>query len=835
MNLISKIFLSVIFIYTIQTTQAQAPQQLNSAEIYQNLQKLNTLGTVLYVAAHPDDENTRLMSWLVGDQKFRTAYVSLTRGDGGQNLIGNELGTSLGAIRTQELLAARKIDGAEQYFTRAYDFGFSKNPEETLQKWNEDSLLQDLVVLIRKIRPDVMICRFPPTGEGGHGHHTASAILGRKAYELAGDVTYKVPNNLPAWKVKRLFWNTFSFGTMNTTSEDQLKLDVGTFNKVLGKSYGEISSLSRSQHKSQGFGTASTRGTSKEYFLQWEGDSAKGNIFEGINTTWSRIPRTENIQNLINTAIAKYNLQQPSAILPVLLDVRQAIQDLQLTREYNPEKEVWVKYQLAQLEKLIAQCAGIWSVATVNTNELSPNDTFNLKLQFIHRSDLPIKFKNIKIGEKIISIDTITTNNQLFEIEKKVSVPENTPFSAPYWLEKSIQNNLFHPIKDPNGNQAFIKDDQFVTIEYEINQQVLQIQLPLNNRYVDPVKGEIFEPVVILPAVTMHWSSSFSIHPNGKSQQVQLQVTAHTDISGGQLNLKIPKNWTVSILNNGDLPVLKKDQTHTFDLEIKSTSTNNLSDTLFASISVGNKNYTKQLTNIDYPHIPRQTILTPSEILLVSFPVQMKAHKIGYIEGAGDLVATSLTQLGYDVVSINEKNFHEIQWKDLDAVVTGIRAYNTHLWLNDAYDSLMKYVENGGNLIVQYNTNNRLGPIIAKMFPYELEITRDRVTVEEAPVKIIDSASIILNSPNKIDSKDFEKWIQERGIYFAGKRDVAWKSPIAMNDPGETSNDGSIVVAQYGKGNFVYTGLSLFRELPAGVVGAYRLLVNMIEIPQNNK
>jgi LmbE family N-acetylglucosaminyl deacetylase len=835
MNLISKIFLSVIFIYTIHNVHAQAPQQLNSAEIYQNLQKLNTLGTVLYVAAHPDDENTRLMSWLVGDQKFRTAYVSLTRGDGGQNLIGNELGTSLGAIRTQELLAARKIDGAEQYFTRAYDFGFSKNPEETLQKWNEDSLLQDLVVLIRKIRPDVMICRFPTTGEGGHGHHTASAILGRKAFVLAGDESYKVPNNLPAWKVKKLFWNTFSFGTTNTISEDQLKLDVGTFNKVLGKSYGEISSLSRSQHKSQGFGTASTRGTSKEYFLQWEGDSAKENIFDGINTTWNRIPRSENIQKLLNSAISKYNLQQPSTILPELLAVRKAIEDLQLTREYNLEKEVWVRYQLIQLEKLIAQCAGIWSVASVNTNELSPNDTFNLKLQFIHRSDFPIKLKNIKIGEKVISIDTITANNQLFEIEQKISVPENTPFSAPYWLEQAIQNNLFHPVKDHNGNQAFIKDDQFVTIGFEIFQQLFQLKLPLNNRYTDPVKGEIFEPVVILPAVTMHWSSSFSIHPNGKSQKLQLQVTAHTDISGGKLNLKIPKNWTVSILNKENLPELKKGQTHTFDLEIKSISANNLSVTLFASIDVGNKNYTQQLTNIDYPHIPRQTILTTSEVLLVSFPVQMKAHKIGYIEGAGDLVASSLTQLGYDVVLINEKNYHEIGWKNLDAVVTGIRAYNTHLWLNDAYDSLMKYVENGGNLIVQYNTNNRLGPIIAKMFPYDLEITRDRVTVEEAPVKFVDSSSVILNSPNKIDSKDFESWIQERGIYFAGKRDASWKSPIAMNDPGETSNDGSIVVAQYGKGNLVYTGLSFFRELPAGVTGAYRLLVNMIEIPQNNK
>lgn len=835
MNLISKIFLSVIFIYTFHTTQAQAPQQDNSAEIYQSLLQLNTLGTVLYIAAHPDDENTRLMSWLVGDQKLRTAYVSLTRGDGGQNLIGSELGTSLGAIRTQELLAARKIDGAEQYFTRAYDFGFSKNSKETLQKWNEDSLLQDLVVLIRTLKPDVMICRFPHTGEGGHGHHTASAILGRKAYELAGDASYKVSNNIPAWKVRRLFWNTYTFGSMNTTSDDQLQVDVGTFNKLLGESYGEISSLSRSQHKSQGFGTASTRGSTKEYFLQWQGDSAKGNIFEGINTSWSRIPRSENIQKLLNTAISKYDLKQPSKVLPELLAVRQGIKDLQKTREYNPEKEVWLKYQLTQVEKLIAQCAGIWSIATVNTNELSPNDTFDLKLQWIHRSDLPIKLKQIRVGKQVIPIDSTLSNNHLFETDNKVTVPEYTPYSAPYWLENPIENDLFHPKKDPNGNQAFIKDDQFITIQYEINQQVFEQTLPINKRFVDPVKGEIFEPVVVLPAVTMHWSSRSLILPNGKNQKVQLQVTAHTDIIGGQLNLKIPTNWKVEVLNKAILPELKKGQTHTFEIEIQSKVAKDLSDTLKASIQIGNQNFDQQLTNIDYAHIPRQTILTPSEILLGSFSVQVNAHKIGYIEGAGDLVASSLAQLGYELVMINEKNYHEINWKELDAVVTGIRAYNTHLWLNEAYDTLMNYVENGGNLIVQYNTNNRLGPIIAKMFPYELEITRDRVTVEEAPVEILDATSSILNYPNKIDSKDFENWIQERGIYFAGKRDAVWSSPIAMNDPGEALNNGSVVLAKYGQGNLIYTGLSFFRELPAGVIGAYRLLVNMIEVPKNNK
>lgn len=822
----------LIFIFSGKTPAiAQAPYQKSSAEIYQDLLRLNTMGTVLYVAAHPDDENTRLLSWLVGEKKFRTAYVSLTRGDGGQNLIGKELGTLLGAIRTQELLAARRTDGAEQYFTRAYDFGFSKNPEETLQKWNEDSILKDLVVLIRKIKPDVIICRFPHTGEGGHGHHTASAILGRKAFELAADPVYQVTGDLPAWKVKRLFWNTFIFSSgANTTSEDQLKTDVGTFNPVLGVSYGEVASRSRSQHKSQGFGSASTRGSNKEYFVQWNGDVVKEELFENLNTTWSRIPGTTAIQSQIKKAIAEYKIDQPDAVLPTLLEIRKNIQLLQRTREFNPEKETWLKYKLTQVENLIEQCAGIWTVVTVNTNELTPGDTITAKLEWIHRSSVPVKLETITIGQQNLMGDTITARNELVGFVKNITIPDDVSYTAPYWLENAIQNDLFHPSKDVNGNTAYFNEHQNVKVRYIILGHTFETELPLNYRFVDPVKGEIFEPVSILPAVTMQWSAPFSIHPNGTKNQIILKVTAHTDVQKGKLLLNIPAHWKITV-SDTEIHDLKKGQSREFVLNISTDAGLSTKDTLHAAVEAGGRKYNLQLYNIDYEHIPRQTILTTSQLPLTSFAVKTTAKKIGYIEGAGDMVAQSLAQLGYEIVYITENNFSQINWDELGAVVTGIRAYNTHKWLNTAYDFIMRYVENGGNLVVQYNTNNRLGPLVAKIFPYDVEITRDRVTVEDAPVTFADKNSSLLHTPNQITDEDFKDWIQERGIYFAGKKSGDWKGILAMNDPNEPVSEGSLIIAAYGKGNLIYTGLAFFRQLPAGVPGSYRLLVNLLEAP----
>jgi len=820
----------LILLSTVFTIKAQPPRQLSSSEIYQELLRLNTLGSVLYVAAHPDDENTRLISWLVGEQKFRTAYASLTRGDGGQNLIGKELGALLGVIRTQELLAARKVDGAEQYFTRAYDFGFSKNPEETLSIWNEDSVLTDLVVLIRTLRPDVMICRFPHTGEGGHGHHTASAILARKAFEKAADDRFIVPGGIPAWQVKKLYWNTFSFGTANTITEDQLKLEVGNFNPLLGQSYGEIASGSRSQHKSQGFGTATTRGSSKEHFVQWGGNEVKENLFEGLNTSWSRIRNGEQVSVWIDKAINAYDIKRPEVIVPHLLAARKAIQQLQLTREMDPEKAVWLKYKAAQLDALILQAAGVWTTAAVNVDEVVPGDEVEVKFEFIHRYSGEVSLEAVKVGDEEILKELPSPDNQLVAAQKKVRIPADASFSTPYWLEKEISGGLFHPVADRNGNAAQILKDKLVEVRFNIDGQPFTTQLNLQHRYVDPVNGEIFKPVVILPALTMQWSAPFLLSPNGRENEVTLRITAHQDNQSGKVSYRLPDQWVAEVpADQLSFNLARKGAVHEVIFQVKTKSPDAQNGYMQVNVAANGQQYHQLLTDIDYAHIPRQTVLTDVRLLLSNIQAGVQRAKIGYITGAGDQVAEAIAQLGYEVTEINEQNYAALDFSQFRTIVTGIRAYNTHTWLNNAYDKLMHYVQDGGNLVIQYNTNNRIGPLVAKMSPYELEITRDRVTVESAPVTFKDAQSPLLSSPNKISDQDFAGWVQERGIYYAGKKASEWNSVLTMNDPGEQPSEGSLVWAPYGKGTIIYTGLAFFRQLPAGVPGAYRLFVNLLE------
>ncbi|MCO5248222.1 MAG: PIG-L family deacetylase [Chitinophagales bacterium] len=827
------LLIALFFVFT-TSIHAQTPIQKDAAQIYQDLLRFDEVGTVLYVAAHPDDENTRLLSWLVNEKKVRTAYVALTRGDGGQNLIGNELGFLLGAIRTQELLDARNSDGAEQYFTRALDFGFSKNPEETLQKWSKDSLLEDLVVLIRTLRPDVIICRFPTTGEGGHGHHTTSAILAQEAFDMAANKNYHVTGNLPAWQVKKLFWNTFRFSSgINTTSEDQFQINVGKYNPLLGNTPGEIASRSRSFHKSQGFGTATTRGDEKEYFIQLKGKTAKNDLFEDINTSWSRISGSEAIQKKINQLIKSYNFNQPSFILPGLLQLRTDLLTLKKKSQNQADESTLIDYKLKQVENLIQQSAGLWWTANTYTDELSPGDSTSLHFEWIQRTDLPVTIQKISIGNQVIAKNISTADNQLWKVDKKIKIPENTSYSSPYWLSNPVNDNLFQPEGDVHGNAAYIYKNRIVKIDYSIDDKSFTTDIPIQYRYVDPVKGEFFNPVVYLPKVTMEWSSPFSIHPNGKEEQVQLTVTAHTDINGGRLNLSSPEKWNVVVENGNELPQMAKGQTYTFHISISSSVTTTQTGTLTSEIQLDDATFDLQLDDIVYEHISRQTVLTKSQLSLTSFPLDKKLKTIGYIVGAGDLVPKSLTQLGYRVVFIDDENIQKTDLNSLDAIVTGIRAYNTNDWLNKAYVQLMEYVQNGGNLIVQYNTNSYFGPLTTKMFPFQAEITRDRVTVEEASVTFVDKNSPVINQPNKITQEDFDAWVQERGLYFVGEKDAVWKTVFSMHDPNERPSEGSLIWTPYGKGNLVYTGLSFFRQLPAGVPGAYRLFVNLLELPKN--
>ncbi len=809
----------------------QANKEYTSSEIVQKLQKLNTVGSVLYIAAHPDDENTRLLGYLANERKLRTGYLSLTRGDGGQNLIGKEQGEMLGLIRTQELLAARRIDGAEQFFTRAYDFGFSKNPEETFRFWNKESVLADMVWVIRNFKPDVIICRFPTTGEGGHGHHTASAILALEAFKAAADST-RFPEQLKEtqlWQAKRIFWNTFNFGGLNTTAENQLKIDVGGYNPLLGKSYGEIAAESRSNHKSQGFGSAKTRGEAFEYFKQLAGDTARKDLFEGIHTSWNRFATKAKFNTLLDQCIAQYKAQSPEKSIPALANL---YQQLEQSHFKNTETDYWKNQKLTELKELMFACAGLWIEASAGDYTAIPGKQMDLTTQIIVRNKAQVTINKLQY----ISSDSNATfelkTNQLYTFKRKEKLSAEAKFSTPYWLTKAHTSGSFIVDNQQLIGQGENKAPLNVTIDLSIGGIKFQHTSPIVFKSTDPVKGERYRPLEILPPATVNTSEAVYVFRNQNEKKIRFVIKANTANVKGKLLLETNKGWNLETENNSFELAAKNDEA-IIDAYVHPEE-NALAGSISASLVIDGKVYNKSIKRIDYDHIPAQFTLSEAQVKLIKIDVQKEGNNIGYIPGAGDDVATCLQQIGYKITMLPDEILATAELSQFDAIVTGVRAYNTNEKLQLYYKKLMAYVKNGGNLIVQYNTNNRISSVPQNIGPYPFTITRERVTDENAAVTFTQEHHPAFNFPNKITKADFDNWVQERGIYFASDSSKNYERLLSMKDPNEKANEGSLLLATYGKGNFVYTGLAFFRQLPAGVSGAYRLFANLISLPPND-
>lgn len=801
--------------------QAQTAPPLNAAEIRLQLKKLNTLGSVLYMAAHPDDENTRLLGYLAQESLYRTGYLSLTRGDGGQNLIGNEQAELLGLIRTQELLAARRIDGAEQFFTRANDFGFSKNPDETFTIWDRKKVLGDAVWVIRQFQPDVIICRFPADSRAGHGHHTASAVLAAEAFAAAADPT-QYPEQLSKvkpWQAKRLLWNTFNFGGNNTTSDDQFKLDVGAYNALLGKGFGEIAAESRSQHKSQGFGVAASRGTSLEYFSTIKGAAPKGGLLDGINTSWERLDGGKEIGTLIQSALDAYKMDNPAASVPTLISIRKKISAL-------PDG-YWKTKKLGETDRLILACAGIWMEAFTTQGEIVPGEQINTNLQLINRSNIPVALQKISInGEDFVQNQQLAFN-QFESIQKTVQVPQSTAISQPYWLQEP------HPL-----GTYIINDPQLIghpenipsltaTFHLAIGDQTIAVTRPFTYKFTDPVKGEVYRSLVITPPVTAALNNQVFIFTQAAPQAVPVKVRAMKSNVSGTVRLQLPAGFKADKASIPYTLAGKGDETEVvFQVSPIKINGQNIVDTMTVVTTANGKDYTNSMTTIQYDHIPSITIFPPASARLVTVNLKHNGQRIGYIPGAGDKVAESLRQVGYMVTSLGEKDIMNGDLSQYDAIITGVRAYNTQPRLRYWQPRLLEYVKNGGVLLIQYNTSG--GLVSNQLGPFSFSLSRDRVTNEFAPVKFLLPEDSLFHYPNGITQQDFEGWVQERGLYFPSQVDKAYRKPFEMNDPGERALDGSTIIGHYGKGKYIYTGLAFFRQLPAGVPGAYRLFVNMI-------
>lgn len=829
-----KTVLSLFFLIAVQSLWGQRPQKPTASEIFHDIQKLNFLGSALYIAAHPDDENTRLISYFSNDVKARTAYLSLTRGDGGQNLIGPELRELLGVIRTQELLGARSVDGGMQFFTRANDFGYSKHPDETLTIWDKEKVLGDVVRAIRKFKPDVIVNRFDHRTPGRtHGHHTSSAMLSVEAFDLVND-----PNAYPelaseygTWKPKRLFFNTswwFYGSRENFEKADKSKLvavETGNYYPSLGLSNGEIAGLSRSMHKSQGFGSTGNRGTETEYLELLAGDmpKKKNNLFEGIDTSWNRLEGGKAIGEILEGVEQNFNFKDPSVHVPDLMKAYGLLKEL-------PDSH-WKMVKMEELKTVIADCAGLFLEAIADRQSVAPRGEVSVTTEVINRSGVPMKVHSI--NSPIISfpstlLATPLKNNEPYKQQSVEYTFTATTLTSPYWLKEEGSLGMYTVNEEdliglPERPHPFP-----VYFNMSIAGQDIQFARNIVYKYNDPVMGEVYQPFEVLPIATSKLGEKVIIFSDAQPKQVPVEVKAGKDGISGTVSLQHPEGWSVSPSQHS-FTIERKGESKSFVFTVTPTKEQS-EGALKPLIHIGDFFGDKELITIDYDHIPYQNILLPSQAKVVRIPIEKKGEQLGYIVGAGDAVPESLEQIGYAVTLLSPDDIDSEQLKQYDAVVVGIRAYNTLPEMAFKQQILNEYVENGGTIIVQYNTSRGLKT--EDLAPYSLQLSRDRVTDEYAAVTFLEKDHPVLNTPNKITQKDFEGWVQERGLYFPDEWDAHFTPILEMHDSGETPKKGSLLVAKYGKGHYVYTGLSFFRELPAGVSGAYRLFANLLSLGQ---
>lgn len=831
-TLTMKYYILISFLLLNAKGLAQQPHKPNAVELYNQIQKVNFLGSVLYIAAHPDDENTRLITYLSNDVKAQTGYLSLTRGDGGQNLIGSELREQLGIIRTQELIEARKIDGGIQFFTRANDFGFSKNPDETLQIWNKEEVLSDIIWVIRKFQPDVIINRFDHRSAGTtHGHHTSSALLSYEAFDKVNNATI-FPNQLQytsTWQPKRLFFNTswWFYGSkekFDAADKSNLsKLQIGTYYQSLGKSNQEIAALSRSRHQSQGFGSTGTRGEDDEYLELLKGDFLidKTNIFDGIDTTWNRIKDGKAVGNILSNVKKNFDFKNPSASIPELVKAYALLENL--------DNSHWKTVKAAELVKIIEGCAGLYFEAVSDVQEITPNSILKVKIEVINRSSIKMKLNGIGSvpvhtfeAQKVADLKGNIAYTTNFELK----IPNEFNYTNSYWLNEKGTTGMYRVDNQENIGVPDVIRQLKVGIWVNIDGIDIPIERNVVYKYNDDVKGEVFQPLDIIPAVTSAFAEKVYIFNSDKEKTVTVKVKAGKDGITGKVKLQLPEGWKVS---PAEIPfsIDKKGQEITSMFSV-SPSKEATEISIKSIVTFDGETFNLNKVDISYPHIYKQMVLKTAEAKAIRLKIKTKNEKIAYIMGAGDEVSKSLTQMGYEVEILKPEEISTERLQVFDVVMTGIRAYNTVNVLAFKQQILLDFVKNGKTMIVQYNTTDDL--VTKDMSPFPLKISRDRVTDENAEVRFLNIKHPVLNYPNKITAADFKDWKQEQGLYYPNEWDVAFTPIISSNDKGETPKNGALLIAKYGKGNYVYTGLSFFRELPEGVSGAFRLLANIIAL-----
>jgi len=826
---------------------AELPEDRGAMGLSQALKRLDVVGSVLHTGAHPDDENSALLAWLGRGQGVRTAYLSATRGEGGVNLVGSELFEALGVIRTEELYGARRLDHAQQFFTPNYEFGFSKSADDTFTKWPREQVLGDFVRVIRQFRPEIIISRFTGTSRDGHGHHQVAGIITQEAFKVAADPS-RFPEYGKPWQAKKLYLNAMA-NEQNAPAGPVL--NVGEFDVALGRSYGQIAAEGRSLHRSQGQGGAQDAGPrqTRLQLVQKAIDVAdNGSLFAGVVYRLEDLAKLDStlgpnlsvLEQRIDAIRQKVNLTRPSDVVP---DLATALTLLQLIK--NKTTHDHVRFLLQQKEddfqEALRLAAGLVYDVVASDDTVVPGQEFNLTISLTNGS--PFAFPVFRATTDLPPGWTITPDGttgtlqpgQRFDQKFKVRVSATAEFTQPYWLRQPRRADRFVWPNVPSGALPLDESVLFTRGELDYQGVAITMSRAAEFRRVDRMLGEQRTAVKVVPAMSVTLSPDIAIVPLKGARRKELTVTVENQnpsAATGEVSLILPSGWTASPTSR---PVSFTQQGEKASLQFVVSVPSVAGDySVQAVAKSGSQEFRSGYTTIAYPHVETRYVYSRAESKVRVIDIATTVSSVGYVEGTGDTVPDSLRQLGIDVTMLSPKDIASGDLSKYPAIVLGVRAYAVRDDLRAYNKRLLDYVSNGGTLVTQFNRANEVGSIQIAPYPVTLLNTNqngtERVTHEEAPVKIVDPASPILNVPNKITDKDFEGWVDERGTYFLRSWDPRYSAPLETADPGEPGRAGGLVVGKYGKGTFVYTGYSFFRQLPAGVTGAYRLFANLVSV-----
>jgi len=818
---------------------AEIPEDRGAMGLSQALKRLDVIASVLHTGAHPDDENSALLAWLSRGRGVRTAYLSATRGDGGQNLLGTELFEALGVIRTEELLAARRFDRAQQFFTPAYEFGFSKTADESFEKWGREQMLADFVRVIRQFRPEIIVSRFTGTTRDGHGHHQAAGIITREAFRAAADPNRFAEYGKP-WQAKKLYLNAAAGGPASVT------INVGEFDAALGRSYNEIAAEGRSLHRSQSQGAAQERGprmvglqaADKTIDIEETADLFAG-VLHRLPDLAQLAPDLSNdlaqLEQRVTAIRQKASLSRPADLVPDLAAALKQLQDIH-RRSRDEHVRFLLEQKIPDFQEALQLAAGLVVDVLASDDTVLPGQEFNVTVSVVNGGPLefqaPRASMDLPSGWSAVPVETTgsLSAGQRWDQRFRVTVSSNPDWTQPYWLREPRRGDRF---VWPTGSATAMPFDPPLAVgraSIDYGGVAISLEKPAQLRRVDGMYGDLRSLVNAVPALSVQVSPKAAVIPLSGDRRKEFTVTVESQNASpieGDVRLVAPSGWTVT-------PALQKvrftRQGEKASAQFTVTAPRGAGEyRVHAIVQAAGREFRTGYTRIAYPHIETRYIYAPAESRVDVFDVRTRVTSVGYVEGAGDQIPEALRELGVRVTALSAEDLAHADLSQFPAIVLGVRAFAVREDLRAYRSRLLDYVSNGGTLVVQYNRRSETRDIQIGPYPFTID-DNGRVTKEEAPVRILDASHPVLNVPNKITAADFGGWVQERGNYFLSAWDPQYTPLLESGDPGEEPKKGGLVIARYGKGSYVYTGYGFFRQLPEGVPGAYRLFANLISI-----